>query len=245
MAGPLDGVRIVELGVWVAGPAAAAAVAAALFSQERTGRGQLCSTSLFRTGIYTISFDLSATVGWGLTPAVGSRDTMHSPTTNDYVAADGRRFWVVGLEADRHWPAPARAVGRPEWIGDERFATAADRARNSPELIGELDKISVTRTPAQWEEIFATEPEFFWAPVQSPDDLLADPQFHASGALVAVPEGSVTTSMIATPVDFDGTPWAPRSPAPRLGEQTREILEGLGRADDAESLAARGVVGVA
>ena len=147
-----------------AGMAAAAAVSAALYSRERTGRGQLCSTSLFRTGIYTISFDLSITVGWGLTLGVGSRETMYNPTTNNYVAGDGKRFWVVGLEAKRHWPPLARAVGHPEWITDERFATAAARARNGPELIGELDKIFVTKTLAEWAEIFATEPDFFWAP---------------------------------------------------------------------------------
>ena len=94
-----------------AGMAAAAAVSAALYSRERTGRGQLCSTSLFRTGIYTISFDLSITVGWGLTLGVGSRETMYNPTTNNYVAGDGKRFWVVGLEANRHWPPLARGRG--------------------------------------------------------------------------------------------------------------------------------------
>jgi crotonobetainyl-CoA:carnitine CoA-transferase CaiB-like acyl-CoA transferase len=33
--------------------------------------------------------------------------------------------------------------------------------------------------------------------------------------------------MIATPVDFDGTPWAPRSVAPCLGEHTDEVLAEL------------------
>jgi crotonobetainyl-CoA:carnitine CoA-transferase CaiB-like acyl-CoA transferase len=35
-------------------------------------------------------------------------------------------------------------------------------------------------------------------------------------------EGSVP--MVATPADFHGTPWAPRSPAPQLGQHTDEIL---------------------
>ena len=113
-----------------AGMAAAAAVSTALYSRERTGRGQLCSTSLFRTGIYTISFDLSITVGWGLTLGIGNRETMYNPTTNNYIAGDGKRFWVVGLEANRHWPPLARAVGHPEWTSDSpRVLIGQERAR--------------------------------------------------------------------------------------------------------------------
>ena len=35
--------------------------------------------------------------------------------------------------------------------------------------------------------------------------------------------------MVATPVDFVGTPWEPRSAAPDLGEHTRDVLAELGR----------------
>ena len=228
-----------------AGLAAAAAISAALYNREKTGDGQLVSTSLFREGIYTLSFDLSITVGWGLTLGVGDRETMHNPSTNNYVTSDGKRFWVVGLEADRHWPPMARVVGHPEWIDDERWGTAMDRAINGRDLIAELDRIFITRTLEEWSTIFETEPEFFWAPVQSPEDLLADPQFHAAGGLVEVPDGSTSTSMIATPCDFRGTPWAPRGLAPGLGEHTVEILERLGRGADTESLVAAGAIGIA
>jgi crotonobetainyl-CoA:carnitine CoA-transferase CaiB-like acyl-CoA transferase len=39
--------------------------------------------------------------------------------------------------------------------------------------------------------------------------------------------------MIASPADFEGTPWAPRWIAPRLGEHTRDVLREMGK-DDAE-----------
>jgi crotonobetainyl-CoA:carnitine CoA-transferase CaiB-like acyl-CoA transferase len=228
-----------------AGLAAVAAISAALYNREKTGAGQLVSTSLFREGIYTLSFDLSITVGWGVTLGVGDRETMHNPSTNNYVTSDGKRFWVVGLEADRHWPPMARVAGHPEWADDERWGTAMDRALNGRELIAELDQIFATRTLEEWRTIFDTEPDFFWAPVQSPEDLLADPQFHASGALIEVPDEATTTSMIATPCDFRGTPWAARGLAPELGEHTVEILERLGRGTDAKRLAAAGAIGIA
>jgi len=225
-----------------AGLAAAAAVCAALFDRERTGEGQVVSTSLFREGIYTISFDLSVALGWGLTLQIGRRTSMANPAMNNYTSGDGRRFWVVGLEGERHWPPLARAVGHPEWLTDERFADPRSRARNAEMLIGMLDEAFAARTMEQWEEAFAAEPDLFWAPIQSPEELLADPQFAASGALIDVPDGAGTTTMVATPVDFHGTPWAATAPAPGLGEHTREILAEIGR-HDVDSLLEAGVVG--
>ena len=43
------------------GLAAAGAISAALFARERTGQGQLVSTSLLREGMYTMSFDVALT----------------------------------------------------------------------------------------------------------------------------------------------------------------------------------------
>lgn len=214
------------------GLAGAAAVSAALLHRERTGEGQMVSTSLFRQGMYTIGFDINVLLMWGLAMGVGTREAMGNPCINNYVAGCGRRFWIVGLEGERHWPPLARAVGREEWLEDERFATPAGRAQNAAELIGMLDEIFAGRTLDEWAEIFAGEEDFFWAPVNTIEDLLADPQMRPSGALVDVPDGTGAgsgTTMIASPVDFHGSPWAPRGLAPALGEHTEEILGELGR----------------
>lgn len=226
--------------------ATAAGVCAALVARQRTGEGQVVSTSLLRQGAYTISFDLSIALGWGLTLNIGRRDNMGNPAMNNYTAGDGRRFWLVGLEPDRHWAPLVRTVGRPEWLDDEHYSTPRARRHNAAELVAELDEIFATRTLDEWAEIFATEPELFWAPIQSPDDLLADPQFTAAGGLVEVPDGATTSTMVATPVDFSGTVWAPTAMAPRLGQHSDEILRSLGRSDaEIEALVTAGVVGLA
>ena len=225
------------------GLAAAAAVSAALFDRERTGQGQLVETSLMRQGAYTISFDLNLLLMWGATLAIGERTSMGNPAMNNYTAGCGRRFWIVGLEGERHWPPLARAVGHPEWLNDERFARPRERAANASELINMLDEIFATRTLDEWTEVFANEPDFFWAPINSPDDLLADPAFHGSGALVDVPDDVSSTTMVATPVDFRGTPWAARSTAPTIGQHTREVLMAMGRTGaEVDALVAAGTV---
>jgi crotonobetainyl-CoA:carnitine CoA-transferase CaiB-like acyl-CoA transferase len=41
--------------------------------------------------------------------------------------------------------------------------------------------------------------------------------------MVDVPDARGTTRMVATPVDFLGTPSAPRATAPELGQHTDEV----------------------
>jgi crotonobetainyl-CoA:carnitine CoA-transferase CaiB-like acyl-CoA transferase len=218
-------------------------VSAALLERERTGQGQMVSTSLLRQGAYTIGFDLNVALMWGQSLGIGQRETMYSPVLNNYSAGDGRSFWIVGLEGDRHWPALARAVGHPEWLDDQRFATGGGRAANAKELIGLLDAIFATKTLDEWADAFAAEPELFWSPVNSIDDLLVDEQFHAAQSIVRVPDEQGTMPMLATPADFDGTPPSPRFRAPHLGEHSREILAELEvEAATVEALFADGVV---
>jgi crotonobetainyl-CoA:carnitine CoA-transferase CaiB-like acyl-CoA transferase len=225
------------------GLSCAGAISAALFSRERTGAGQLVSTSLLRQGVYTVGFDLNMVLGWGQHAQVGTRDAMGNPAINNYTAGDGRRFWIVGLEGERHWPPLARAVGHPEWITDGPFSTPLGRSQNSRDLIAQLDAEFSTKPLAEWAEVFATEPDFFWAPVNSPDDILADPQLRFAGGLVDVPDEFGTTTMIASPADFGGTPWAPRWIAPKLGEHTHDVLTELGKsAADIAALEAVGAV---
>ena len=85
----------------------------------------------------------------------------------------------------------------------------------------------------------------FWAPVNTPEDILNDPQLRHAGGLVEVPDPYGTTTMIASPADFYGTPWAPRWIAPGLGEHTAEILRELGRSDDdIKEMVATGAAGL-
>ncbi len=223
----------------------AGAISAALFSRERTGHGQLVSSSLLRQGVYTIGFDLNLVLGWGQHPEIGNRETMLNVCINNYTAGDGRRFWIVGLEGDRHWPPIARSIGRTEWLADERFATARSRAHNARELIALLDAEFAKKSLDEWADVFAEEPDMFWAPVNSAEEILNDPQLRHAGGLVEVPDEFGSTTMIATPADFGGTPWSPRWIAPKLGEHTAEILHEFGRSDDdIAALVSEGAVGL-
>ena len=56
----------------------AAMIGAALFSRQRTGTGQLVSTSLLRQGAYTIGFDVNIALLWGRSMSTGTGNNAES-----------------------------------------------------------------------------------------------------------------------------------------------------------------------
>ena len=151
-----------------AGMTLAAAICAALLARERTGTGQLVTTSLYRQGAYTVSFDLNTYLMTGQPIAIGQRETMGNPCMNNYAAGDGRRFWIVGL-GGRPALAPAVPRRRPSRVARPIRGSAMPAPAPSTrcELIAELDEIFATSSLDEWAEVFAAEPDFFWSPVNS------------------------------------------------------------------------------
>src|SRR3954470_11749463 len=140
------------MGDHMAGMAAAGAVAAALFTRERTGEGQLVSTSLLRIGMYMIGWDISMSLRLGIPAIPMTVKAPPNPLINAYTAGDGRRFWMLGLQADRHWPDVLRAVSRPEWADDPRFNSIELRWQHSAELVDALNAEFSTKPLAEWGE---------------------------------------------------------------------------------------------
>jgi len=203
-------------------------ILAALLARERTGRGQFVSTSLLRTGTYIIGFDLNTTARLGIAFPQPTRTTMPNVLTTCYRTADERWFWLLGLQADRHWPDLTRAIDKPEWNDDPRFKDIGARRINCAELVGLLDEIFAAHTLEEWGRRFDAA-GMWWAPVQTLEEVVADPQVEAAGSFceVPLPEGG-SARMISSPVDFSATPWQPRAPVPESGQHTEEVLLELG-----------------
>jgi crotonobetainyl-CoA:carnitine CoA-transferase CaiB-like acyl-CoA transferase len=155
------------------------------------------------------------------------REHAINPIITCYRSGDGRWFWLLLLQADRHWPDLCRAIDREGLLTDERFANIEQRRSNGPALIELLDGVFASKSMADWASLF-DEHNVWWAPVNTLKETVDDPVSRAAGAFaeVAGPDGPV--AMVATPADFSATVQAPRGLAPELGQHTEEVLLELG-----------------
>ena len=215
------------MGDHMTGMGAAGAVSAALFSRERTGKGQRVAVSLLRTGIYMMGWDVSLALRLGIPINAYDREHAINPIINCFKSGDDRWFWLLLLQADRHWPDLLRAIEREELLEDERFADITIRREHTPELVAELDASFARKTLDEWGEIFDRE-NVWWAPVNNVNDVIDDPVAREAGvfAEVAGPDGPVP--FVATPADFSDTTVGPRGLSPELGQHTEEVLLELG-----------------
>ncbi|MBM3139408.1 MAG: CoA transferase [Chloroflexi bacterium] len=225
------------------GANAAGAIAAALYARERTGEGQFVTTSLLRTAVYQLGWDLNTALRTGVVPQPGDRRAFLNPLINCYEVREGRWIWLLMLQGDRHWPDFCRAVQREQWRDDPRFETLLARAQHAGALVLLIEAVLGTRTLEEWAPIFDAH-DVWWAPVQDVAQLLADPVAELAGAWRELPVADgAPLRTVATPADFTGTPWEIRAGAPELGQQTEEVLLELGYDwDRIAALKERGVI---
>ena len=134
---------------------------------------------------------------------------------NPYRAADGRWFFFTGLEASRHIDAVCRSLGRPDLADDPRFADASAIRRHRTEIIAILDEIIAERPLSVWAERFDAE-GVWWAPAQTPAEVIEDPQLLANDGIVEIGGGSSGTTQrsVNGPVRFSDVA-APHGSGPR------------------------------
>jgi crotonobetainyl-CoA:carnitine CoA-transferase CaiB-like acyl-CoA transferase len=215
------------MGDHMTGQGLAGGVCAALYHRERTGEGQRVSVPLVRVGVYMIGWDVMLSMRLGLPIPTYDREHAVNPIINSFKAGDGKWFWLLLLQADRHWPDLCRAINRDDIKNDPRFGDIASRRNNAPDLVAALDSVFATKPFAEWVEIFRANNVWF-APVNLVHEVPNDPVVQQAGAFVDVPGPDGPVKMVATPADFSESKWAPTCLPPELGQHTEEVLLELG-----------------
>ncbi len=206
------------------------AVCAALYSRERTGRGQRVDVPMFESLVQTLFGEhLSGRTFVPPLPGEGYARTL-SKERRPYRTRDG---WVcVLVYNDKQWKGFFELLGEPAKFGeDARFSSPTARIANIDAVYGYLASRMQERTTAEWLAGFALH-DIPASPMNTLADVFADPHLAATGFFEQVThptEGRLTT--MRTPSEWSGTKPAYRRHAPSLGEHTRELLREAGYTD--------------
>lgn len=212
-----------------AGLALTAGMLAALYHQQKTGEGERVTVSLYDAAIYGISWMMGSTEYGNEIPA--TRRHTNSAVATTYMTKDGRYIQLAMLDYTQ-LPRLAKALEAPFLLEDPRFNTYDAMLDHIEEMVAALEPVFAARDLAEWN-VRLPEADVPFEIVQSAKEVIADEQAWANDYIFKKqqPDGK-NLYYVRTPIFFTERPSIPeesgRGRAPMMGEDTREILGGLG-----------------
>ena len=205
---------------------ATSAILVALGHRDRTGEGQRIDIALLDVGIATlINQTTNYLVGHEVPRRMGNAHPNVVPY-QDFPTKDGDM--IIACGNDGQFKKLARAMARPEWAQDPRFATNQARIANRAALLETMVPVCRTRTTTEWVTALETE-GVPCGPINTLEDVFNDPQVQSRGTRITMPHASgAEVALVANPVKMSATPPPYRLPPPLLGADTDAILTELG-----------------
>ena len=199
------------------GMSAFAAIQAALFHRERTGKGQYIDVALL-DGMLNIL--VGEAQEWQAPQNAKSR--VYPPLQ----ASDG--FIVIAPTSQKNFEDLTRVIGREEWNTDPRFVSTVTRERNWAELMSLIEEWTREHTSVECERrlMAAGVPCTRYLTVEEAMD---SEQVRARGATTEIKDAAGSYKVPNAPFQMPGLHAAPRGGVPALGEHTESVLAGLAR----------------
>jgi len=198
------------------------AITAALYQRHLSGNGQHIDVSMLESMLSLTPNEVQIAQFEVAPPS--------RPMFGPVETADG--YVMVAIASERTFQGLVRAAGRPEWIGDSRFAKYADRRRHWDAL---MDGVEAWSRTVPTEKCLAELGEFGvpCSAYRTVAEAMADPQIAHRGALAEVEDDAGTFQVLNQPFRMSGAKVAAGKRAPALGEHTSAVLgeSGLSEAD--------------
>lgn len=222
-----------------AGIFAAHGIMAALLARARTGRGQFIDVSLLQVSIAFIESHVADYLNGG--EAV-SRENFPKGRIYSLLDCEGKPFMVHLSGHNEAWEGLLEAAELDDLIGDRRFATRKQRTDQHHEIVNILRQQFCRKRREYWLPRLDAR-SIPNAPINTIQEVFEDPQIKHMGIPKQITHPKMGTSnLVGSPINLSGTPAKFFRPAPLLGEDTEEILRGLGY--DQKSLDQLRAVGV-
>lgn len=220
-------------------------IQAALRERETTGRGQEVQASLFENTAFLMSQSMLAEAITGVESQPWSVQDRPWTVYDLFDTKDGTQLFF-GIVGDTQWVDFCKTFDKAEWLEDDRLRNNGDRVAARPWLMPMIRELVGGHSIGELSETFERIGLPF-APVRRPGELADDVHLNASGGLVdvALPDGRRARTPLL-PLAFGGQRVGFPIDPPKVGDSTREVLEGLGfEAAEIDRLASTGTVTIA
>jgi crotonobetainyl-CoA:carnitine CoA-transferase CaiB-like acyl-CoA transferase len=208
---------------------AANAVTAALYHRERSGEGQCIEIPMFESLASMVLADHMA--GQTFDPTLGPAGyARYASERRPFPTKDG--YICTMIHTDKQWKSFVALAGREDLSADPRFGDVGSRTRNVESLYKTLADILATRTTNGWLEALE-QADIPVMPLHTMESLLADPHLQAVGFFQVVDhpsEGPIRS--MSVPARWSITQPVPTRHAPKLGENSIEVLREAGLDED-------------
>ena len=197
-------------------------ILSALYSREKTQKGQHIDLSLLDVQISLLTYMATMQTLSGIDPEpIGNAHFVHVPY-NSFTTSDG--FVVIAVITDEFWKS-LKSVVNVDSLDDPKFDSSIDRLKNQSFIENELNKTLSTQTSDYWIEKL-NKVKVPCGPINKFSDALNDEQVKHRNMIVEVehPDGGFV-KMPGNPVKMSYTNEESYSSPPHLGTNTREILK--------------------
>jgi crotonobetainyl-CoA:carnitine CoA-transferase CaiB-like acyl-CoA transferase len=206
----------------------------ALIQRTETGKGQWVQTSLLQAEIFMLDFQAARWLIEGNVAKQAGNDHPTAIPTGVFPTADGHIN--IAASGDALWARFCETIGARALLSHPEHASGELRSRNRMALNERIAAITKSKPSAHWVTLL-NDAGVPCGPINSIDQTFAEPQVRHLGIAKAVrhPElGNI--QVVGQPVVLTNAPQPDEyRPTPALGQNTDEIVKGLGY--DAKAIA--------
>jgi len=203
----------------------------ALLAKARTGRGQLVDVSLLDAVTALMSYQAGRYLATGQSPPRSGNQHLTIAPYDTFDTRDGVLVLAVGN--DRQWQTLCATLGLASLGATPEFRTNEGRVVHYAALRQALESVFRARSLGDLVATLRAAGVPCGA-VRSVAEAMSDPQILARAMVETVAHPSIgPLQVLGLPVKLSDTPGGVRTPPPRLGEHTRQVLSGdLGLTDE-------------
>ncbi|MCF8211406.1 MAG: CoA transferase [Rhodoferax sp.] len=203
----------------------------ALIQRGVTGRGQEVQSALYENNVFLVGQHMMQYAITGV-PAEPMPNRISAWAVYDvFTVRDGEQIFLAAV-SDAQWTTFCDLLGFADLKDDPRYGSNNARVELRHTLLPELRRRLATYTAAELSAWFE-QAGLPYAPIVKPEELFDDPHLKATGGLADVrltdgPRAGQLAPAALLPLTLDGQRLGVRIHPPTRGQDTDELLSGLG-----------------